>query len=55
MRTLMGGVAPEEVRKQIAESRKVLERDSAYLKKLRGILEDRSKVLEKAVSEIISG
>lgn len=55
MRTLMGGVAPEEVRKQIVEARKVLERDSAYLKKLRGILEERSKVLEKAISEIISG
>ena len=55
MRTLKGGVAPEEVRKQIVESRKALERDSVCLKKLRGILEDRSKALEKAVSEIISG
>ena len=55
MRTLIGGVAPEEVRKQIVESRRMLERDSAHLKKLRVILEDRSKALEKAVSEIISG
>jgi argininosuccinate lyase len=52
MRTLIGGVAPTEVRKQIFESRKVIERDSTHLKKLRRILEERSQTLEKAVSEI---
>jgi argininosuccinate lyase len=54
MRNLIGGVAPTEVRKQILESRKVIERDSAHLRKLRRILEERSQTLDKAVNEITS-
>ena len=53
-RTITGGVAPREVNKQILEAQKALERDSAYLKELLGVLEKRKKILESVSSEIIS-
>jgi argininosuccinate lyase len=53
-RTLIGGVAPREVGKQILEAQRALVRDLAYLKKLQGILETRNKTLESASDEIVS-
>ena len=53
MRTLIGGVAATEVRKQILESRKGIERDSTRLKELHKPLEERSQELEKAINQIM--
>jgi argininosuccinate lyase len=54
MRTLTGGVAPDEVRKQVLEARQVLDRDSMQVKKLQTILKERATKLDKAANEIES-